>query len=240
MVMSRKRILVIEDDAAIRRGVMDALRFDGFDPLEAGTVAAGLDTALGADLTLVLLDLVLPDGSGLDVLARLRDARPTLPVIVLSALGQEHDRVRGLEIGADDYVVKPFSVKELLARIHAVLRRTPGRPLDVTGLPLPDGHADLSRSEVKFADGDRASLSERELDLLRYLARHRDRTISREELLLNVWRLDPDGVETRTIDMHIARLREKLRDSKRQAIIRTVRGKGYMLATAAAAEPAPA
>jgi DNA-binding response OmpR family regulator len=167
----------------------------------------------------------------LEILQALRETRPTQPVIILTARGDEQDRVEGLRRGADDYVVKPFSVKELLARVEAVLRRSPERPTDVTGISLPQGHADFARREVRFADGTRVDLSEREMELLTYLARNRGRAISRDELLGNVWRIRPDGVSTRTIDMHIARLREKLRDDPGSpTILLTVRGQGYMFA----------
>lgn len=229
--MAKARILVVEDDAAIRRGIVDALQFSGFSTLEAAAARAGLDTAVGADFDLLLLDLVLPGGDGLDILREVRKTRPTLPVIVLTARGEEADRVAGLRQGADDYVVKPFSVKELLARVEAVLRRSPERPADISTVRVPGGTADLARREVRFEDSGRVELSEREVELLRYLASNTGRAISREEILSRVWRLDPTGIETRTIDMHIARLREKLRDDPTAPrIILTVRGKGYMFA----------
>jgi DNA-binding response OmpR family regulator len=225
------RILVIEDDSAIRRGIVDAVESEGHATLEAPDAARGLEMALGVDCDLVLLDLVLPRGDGLDILREVRQVRPTLPVIILTARGAEDDRINGLRLGADDYIVKPFSVKELLARISAVLRRSPERPLDVKEVPLPGGVADLHRREVRFEDGSRIELSEREVELLRYLAQNAGRAISREEILARVWRLDPAGLETRTIDMHVARLREKLRDDGEQPrVLLTVRGKGYMFA----------
>lgn len=230
--MKRKRILVIEDDAAIRQGIVDAVTFEGYDTFEAGDVATGLPTATDACFDLLLLDLILPDGNGLEVLRVVREVRPTLPIIILTALGDEKDRILGLQLGADDYVVKPFSVKELLARVGAVLRRSPGRPVDVETLQFGGATVDFARREVLRPDGDRTDLSERELQLLRYLGRHRGRAIARDELLSNVWRIAPESiVETRTIDMHIKRLRAKLGDSSvSPRIILTVRGKGYMLA----------
>ena len=145
--------------------------------------------------------------------------------------GEERDRVTGLKLGADDYVVKPFSVDELLARVEAVLRRSPARPTDVNELPIAGGCIDFARCEVRFDDGSREELSERERALLRYFACHTGRAIAREELLANVWQIDARGVETRTIDMHVARLREKLRDTNGEPqVLLTVRGKGYMLA----------
>jgi len=231
--MSRERILVVEDDAAIRRGIVDALRFEGYETLEAPDCAAGLEKAVGFAYDLLLLDLILPGGDGFDILQAVRSSRPTLPVIILTARGEESDRVKGLKMGADDYVVKPFSVKELLARVQAVLRRSPERPGLVGEVSIPSGTVDIARSEVRFDDGDRAELSERETKLFEYLAANAGRAISRDEILSRVWQMNPRGIATRTIDMHVARLREKLRDdSSRPAIVLTVRGKGYMFASA--------
>ena len=229
--MAQQQILTIEDDAAIRRGIVDALRFAGYRSLEAADGRRGLEMALGCRLDLLLLDLVLPGRDGFDILREVRRLEPTLPIIILTARGEEADRVRGLRDGADDYVVKPFSVKELLARVEAVLRRSPGRPVDVQQIEIPGGQIDLSRREVRFEDDGRVEISEREAELLCYLAANRGRALAREELLANVWRISPKGITTRTIDMHIARLREKLRDDPTDpAVILTVRGKGYMFA----------
>ena len=230
--MASRCILTVEDDLAIRRGVVDALSASGYRVLEAARAPEAAAMALSEQYDLLLLDLVLPGGSGLDVLRAVRDARPTQPVIILTAKGDEDDRVAGLSLGADDYVVKPFSVRELLARVDAVLRRVPEniheRAIIRFGL---GGQIDLARREIRHADGERAELSERETDLLRYMSLRADRAVSRDELLANVWGLDARGVSTRTIDMHIVRLREKLRDpSPSPEILLTVRGKGYMLA----------
>ena len=227
--MAPRRILVIEDDPAIRQGIVDALEFERFGTEQADNGRVALERALIGEFDLVLLDLILPERDGLEVLRELRAARPTLPVIILTARGEEEDRVRGLRLGADDYIVKPFSLKELLARIAAVLRRSPERPTDLTDVPLPDGSANLARREILFDDGQRVVLSEREADLLRYLATNPGRAVSRDEILSRVWRINPHGIDTRTIDMHVARLREKLRDSgPPPRVLQTVRGKGYM------------
>lgn len=225
-------ILVIEDDSAIRRGVTDALRFAGHTVLEAAEGSAGMAQAQQAAFDLLLLDLVLPNCSGFEILRALREHRPGTPVIILSARGEEADRVKGLKLGADDYVVKPFSVRELLARVDAVLRRSPERPRPVQQVAFPGGIADVARMELRFEDSTRAELSDREASLIEYLAAHRGRAISREELLRRVWRIEPRQMETRTIDMHIANLRAKLRDNGGEPkFLLTVRGKGYMLAS---------
>ena len=224
-----RRALVIEDDSAIRRGVCDMLRFHGFEVLEAPDGDDGLAQARTAECDIILLDLILPGTLGLEILEQVRTSRPTLPIIIMTAKGEEADRIKGLKLGADDYVVKPFSIKELLARIEAVLRRSPERPTDVTKVTIPGATVDLARSEIKFKDGSRSELSEKEAEVLAYLARNRNRAISRDEILQRVWRIEPRGTDTRTIDMHIARLREKLRDDPTApSIIMTVSGKGYM------------
>lgn len=229
--MAQQVILVVEDDDSIREGVVDALTFKGYRTHQADNGDDGLDMAVKVDCDLLLLDLVLPGRQGLEILEEVRKTRPILPVIIMTARGEEFDRVKGLKLGADDYVVKPFSVKELLARIEAVLRRSPERPSDVGSVRVPGGVADLARCEIQYDDGGRAELSERERDLLRYLAGNAGRAISRKEILSRVWRVDPSGMETRAVDMQVARLREKLRDdSTEPSVIVTVRGKGYMFA----------
>jgi two-component system alkaline phosphatase synthesis response regulator PhoP len=233
--MATRTLLVIEDDAAIRHGVVMAVRSGGYAAIECSDGHKAKVMITQATCDLVLLDLVLPGATGLELLTQIRKERPTLPVIILTALGDERDRVRGLELGADDYVVKPFSVKELLARVEAVLRRSPERAAPVAELSIPGGCADFNRRELRFSDGKRSELSEREAELLAYLAANPGRAISREEILTRVWRLDPKGLSTRAIDMQVARLREKLRDdSDTPAVLLTVRGTGYMLAARSA------
>jgi DNA-binding response OmpR family regulator len=221
-------LLVIEDDNAVRRGVVDALRFTGYEVLEAADGHAGLELALTATYGLLLLDLVLPGPSGFDILQALKQKRPGQSVIILSARGEEADRVRGLRMGADDYVVKPFSVRELLARVNAVLRRTTERPAAMSSWKFPGGTADFERRVISYDDGGSCELAEREADLLRYLVSCQGRPVPRDELLREVWNIDPHRVETRTVDMHIAHLRQKLRDDS-QSLLRTIRGKGYLL-----------
>ena len=229
--MSRPVILVVEDDTAIRRGLVDALRYAGYEVLESDNGSGGLELAIESPVDLVLLDVMLPKLDGFGVLEALRRSRPTLPVIMVTARGAEEDRVRGLTEGADDYVVKPFSAKELLARVDAVLRRSPQRSADVDALRFDGRMIDLARREVTSADGSTRQLTDREVAILRYLAVSRKRAVDRRELLQHVWGLNPRGIHTRTVDMHIARLREKIEeDPADPRIILTVRGKGYMLA----------
>jgi DNA-binding response OmpR family regulator len=225
------QIVIIEDEQPIRRGVADALRAAGYQTAEAGDGVRGLEEAVRPGVDLVLLDLLLPRRDGLQVLSEVRKVRPTLPVIILTARGTEDDRVRGLKMGADDYVVKPFSARELLARVEAVLRRTLERPPDITRARLGHAVIDFARREIRWNDQDRAELSETESALLCFLVTHQQRAVSREELLTRLWGIGPQRIETRTIDMHIARLRTKLRDPSGKTTpeaILTVRAQGYM------------
>ncbi|TWU43716.1 Alkaline phosphatase synthesis transcriptional regulatory protein PhoP [Novipirellula aureliae] len=224
----RLTILTIEDDSAIRCGIVDALQFSGYNTIESGDGPSGKQQAIQCTYDLLLLDLGLPGLSGMEILRSVRKLRLAKPVIVLTAKGEEADRVQGLREGADDYVVKPFSIKELVARVEAVLRRSTEMS-KLAPIHFAHGVIDFDRRELRYRDGMRSELSERETLLLKYLVANLGRAISRDELLTNVWQLTPKGISTRTIDMHIARLREKLRDNTDPpSIILTVRGTGYM------------
>lgn len=219
-------ILVIEDDPAVRAGITDTLEYGGYRTLEAADGHRGMELALRSTYRLLLLDIVMPGPSGFEILAALKKARPGQAVIVLSARGEEADRVKGLVGGADDYIVKPFSMKELLARVDAVLRRTHERPVPAATVEVEGCLIDFNQSRIDFPNGSHADLSERENALLRYLIDSSGRTVSRDEILRHVWGLDPGRVETRTIDMHMANLRSKLGESL-QCLLVTERGKGY-------------
>ncbi len=223
--MPAAHVVVVEDEPAIRRGVCDALRLTGYAVTEAADGATGLREAAADGVDLVLLDLLLPRLDGMSVLAELRRRCPTRPVIVLTARGDEDDRVRGLTLGADDYVVKPFSARELLARVAAVLRRAAPPVDEPTTLTVGDATIDLRRREIHWPDGERVELSETEAAVLAHLAAHRDRPVSREELLGRVWGVGASGPETRAVDMSVVRLRAKLRTP--DAVL-TVRNAGYM------------
>jgi DNA-binding response OmpR family regulator len=230
--MSRHRkILVVEDEAAIRQGIVDALAFAGYEVEEAPDGDVGLTRALAPGLDLLLLDLMLPGRSGWEVLAELRKAKSRLPIIILTARGAEDDRVKGLKDGADDYVVKPFSAKELLARVEAVLRRSAERPNPTRLLRFIDCTVDFERSEIRPAAGERHELSPREAELFSYLASNPGRAVSRQEILERVWGIDATGLDTRAVDMLVARLRSKL-GSGGADIIRTVRSRGYAIGDA--------
>lgn len=228
----KRTVVVIEDEEAIRRGIVDVLRMAGCEPIEAADGEQGLIEARRTGVDLVLLDLLLPKLDGFDVLSELRITHPALPVIILTARGSEDDRVRGLRGGADDYVVKPFSARELLARVDAVLRRSPERTNPVLTISHGDTIVHCGRREIIHKDTERVAMSEMEAKILERLAAHAGRAVSREELLASVWGLRDGGVETRAIDMHVTRLRQKLAGDAPDTStewITTVRGKGYML-----------
>ena len=240
--MAQHTVVVVEDDGAIRRGLVDALRLAGYRVLEAGDGRAGLRIAIDAEVDLVLLDVMLPKLDGFDVLAALREQHPLLPVIMLTARGAEQDRVTGLRRGADDYVVKPFSVRELLARVEAVLRRSRHSRARVGRLIWRAVIVDLDRHELRHSvDHRHIDLTGQEATFVHALAVARGEPISRDQLLEDVWGVALSGAETRTVDMLVARLREKLRGvggDGADELLQTVRGRGYRLATEATVEAA--
>ncbi|MHC4778646.1 MAG: response regulator transcription factor [Planctomycetota bacterium] len=222
----KTKILVVEDEEAIRRGVVDTLGFEGYEVEEAADGEEGMARAVAPGLDMILLDLMLPKRDGWEILSEVRKSRPKLPIIILTAKGAEDDRVRGLKGGADDYVVKPFSAKELLARVEAVLRRSAERPNPVTALVFGGCRIDFERCEVILESGGRETLSPREAELLSYLSANSGRAVSRQEILERVWGIDARGLDTRAVDMLVARLRGKLGESASE-IVKTARGKGY-------------
>ncbi|MDF1714820.1 MAG: response regulator transcription factor [Akkermansiaceae bacterium] len=226
--MSVPTILVVEDDSAVRQGVVDALTFAGYEVLSVSDGRAGREAALSARYDLLLLDLILPHLTGFDILEALQESRAGQAVIILSAKGEENDRIKGLKMGADDYVMKPFSARELLARVDAVLRRTTERQALSGKYEVAGRVIDISGSEIVY-EGARHELSEREIGVLKYLIANPGRPVPRDELLRHVWGIDPNRIETRTVDMHVAHIRKKLGDHS-QEILETVRGRGYRLA----------
>ncbi len=232
-------VLVVEDDPSIRRGLVDALTYGGYEVCATEDGLDALELAQQRTPDLVLLDVMLPGADGFEVLERLMRTHPGLPVIMVTARGAEEDRVAGLTRGADDYVVKPFSAKELLARVAAVLRRAPERSRESGRVTIDGRGVDFCSRRVQRPDGSECVLSEREAGLLRYLVQAAGRPAAREELLQRVWGLDPRGLHTRTVDMHVARLREKLADDRdNPRLIVTVRGEGYALGAGLDVSPA--
>ncbi len=227
---TRARVLVVEDEPAIQRGLCDVLAFHGFDPTPVDTGEDGLREGLAGGFDLVLLDVMLPGKNGFEVCEELRREWPTLPILMLTARGSEEDVVRGFRCGSDDYVTKPFSLAELMARVEALIRRASAAAPPAGDDPFEVGpiRIEPARRVAVGHDGE-VELSKRELELLALLARERGRIVSRRTLLQEVWGFErPDRLETRTVDMHIAKLRKKL-GAARDAI-ETVRGEGYRLA----------
>ena len=220
------RILVVEDEPMLRDGLEDLLGGAGHEVTAVEDGAAAVETGRAEAFDLVLLDLMLPKLDGLEVCRRLRVARPALPILMLTARGAEDDKVEGLKAGADDYVTKPFSPRELLARIEAIQRRLQATPAPPEQIEADGCAIDLGRCEVT-RDGESVSLTAREVGILRWLHRHRDRSVSRAELLERVWGT-VGSLQTRTVDMTIAKLRQKVeRDAAAPRIIVTVTGVGY-------------
>ena len=225
------RVLLIEDEESIAAPLVGALAREGFEVEHAATGREGLDAAAGDAVDLVLLDLMLPDMDGRDVCRQLRQSS-SVPVIMLTARGLETDRVVGLELGADDYVVKPFSVAELAARIRAVLRRSAERgpaPKDV--LAIGDVELDRRTWTARLA-GEPLELARREFELLRLLLEHAGEVVTREKLMREVWETEWMGA-TKTLDVHVSTLRRKLGDDPAAPrYIHTVRGVGFRFAGA--------
>jgi len=220
-----KRILLIEDEPGLTLTLTDRLRVDGYEVESAEDGEAGLQRALDEPFDLIILDIMLPRKSGLDVCRDLRQRSNNTPILMLTARGEVVDRVVGLKLGADDYLVKPFEMLELLARLEALLRRTPGE-VGADSYQFEDVRVDFRRAEVTRG-GTPVELSAREYHLLQYLINHREAVISREELLEQVWGYQSTPL-TRTVDVHIAWLRQKLETNPRHPqYILTVHGLGY-------------
>jgi len=223
--MTAERILIIEDEPDLLRGLELNIKAEGYRVLTAATGDVGLETAVRERPDLVLLDLMLPGKSGLDVCRELRRQQFEAPIIMLTARAEEVDRVVGLEIGADDYVTKPFGIRELLARIRVRLRRKSGGPVDGM-LRFADVEVDFDKHEATRA-GRRADLTGKEFEVLRLLAQHRGQIVTRERLLDEVWGYEHYPT-TRTVDNHILRLRQKLEaEPSNPRHILSVYGEGY-------------
>jgi DNA-binding response OmpR family regulator len=225
------RILVVEDEASISEPFAEALRRAGFEPLLTGTAAGALELAESAEPDLVMLDLALPDGDGRDVCRELR-RRSDVPIVMLTARGTEMDKIVGLELGADDYVVKPFSAAEVISRIRAVLRRSARADGAPTG-PVKVGELELDpAARIARLCGAELDLSRKEFDLLAELMRHAGRVVTREDLMARVWDVNWFG-STKTLDVHVGWLRRKLGDDPNDpTYIETVRGVGFRFAAA--------
>jgi two-component system response regulator RegX3 len=232
MASGRRTILMVDDEPSITEPLAEALSREGWDSAVAQTAAEGLELADRLRPELVLLDVMLPDGSGYDVCRELR-RRSEIPIIMLTARGEETDRVVGLEVGADDYVIKPFSARELIARVRAVLRRTSGQEAQAGDEPIEVGDVRLDPARHEASrDGAALELTRKEFELLRLLMRHAGTVVSREQLIDEVWDVNWFG-PTKTLDVHVSGLRKKLGDdSAAPRYLHTVRGVGFRFASA--------
>ena len=223
------KILVVEDEPNMRLGLKDNLEFEGYEVVSVDDGESGLKHILEGDFSLVLLDVMLPKMSGYDICKEVRKRGMNIPIILLTSKGEEIDKVLGLELGADDYVTKPFSLRELLARIKAVLRRRGDKE------KFKNDFVKIGRVEVNFAsynafeNGVPVQMSHKEFEILNFLWEKRNSTVSRDDLLTNIWGYD-ENPTTRTVDNFILKLRQKIeKDPNHSKIILTVHGIGYKL-----------
>jgi two-component system alkaline phosphatase synthesis response regulator PhoP len=222
----KSKILIVEDEPAMVAGLRDNFEYEGYEVISAGDGVTGLERALKDSPDLVVLDVMMPRMSGLDVCKQLKAQRPAVPIIMLTARGQEIDKVVGLELGADDYVTKPFSVRELMARVKAVLRRSSSMVPAQEIYRFSDVEVNVRSNEVR-RNGELIDLSSKEFALLSYFIAHPVETLSRDRLLDAVWGYE-NYPSTRTVDTHIVHLRQKLEPNPEEPrFILTVHGSGY-------------
>jgi DNA-binding response OmpR family regulator len=224
----KARILVVEDDASIRNGLSDVLTFNGFAVKGEADGKKGLELALEDAWDLILLDVMLPSMGGFVICDEIRRSKPKQGIIMLTAKGAEEDIITGFKSGADDYISKPFSLRELMLRIEALLRRlgktNPEAQIECQGI-LFDGNTLTATFEAKVA-----SITRKEMDIMAYLKCHSGRIVSKKELLIEVWRYADADIETRTVDIHMLKLRKKIANLVGdQPVIRIIRGEGYRL-----------
>ena len=221
-------ILVVEDDPAILKGLLDVLVFNGYHVNGEADGGKGLAAALQHTYDLILLDVMLPTLDGFSICKQIRAQKPNQAIIMITAKGSEDDVVTGFKAGADDYVAKPFSLRELMVRVEAVLRRS-GKPLGDERIKLHGIVFDGLTLQAIY--GDRiAELTRREMDIIVYLNRHRNRIVSKKELLTDVWHYADANIETRTVDIHLLKLRKKISGLNAEiTLIHTIRGEGYRL-----------
>jgi DNA-binding response OmpR family regulator len=223
---SRTRILIIEDEPAMVAGLRDNFEYEGYEVISAEDGVSGLERVFADDPDLVVLDVMMPRMSGLEVCKQVKARRPSVPIIMLTARGQEIDKVVGLELGADDYVTKPFSIRELMARVKAVLRRVSQQVSAPAVYRFGDVDVNIRGNEVRRA-GKPVELSTKEFALLAYFIAHPAETLSRDRLLDEVWGYE-NYPNTRTVDTHIVHLRQKLEPNPEEPrFIVTVHGSGY-------------
>lgn len=228
MKQAKTQILIVEDDPAILDGLSDVLVFNGYEVTGVMDGGEGLQIILDRHFDLILLDVMLPTMDGFSICKNVRKVKPNQPIVMITAKGSEDDIISGFKAGADDYVPKPFSLRELIVRVEAVLRRSGKRlgdeQIECRGI-IFDGTNLRAHCGEETVD-----LTRREMDIMIYFHRHRERIVSKKELLTEVWRYADAGIETRTVDIHMLKLRKKLKTLNGQAeLIQTIRGEGYRL-----------
>jgi len=228
MAKPKMKILIVEDDPAILNGLLDVLVFNGYLPEGVEDGGKGLKKALEEKYDLIVLDLMLPTLDGISICKKVRQEKPGQPIIIMTAKGSEDDIVTGFKAGADDYISKPFSLRELMVRIEAVLRRSGKSPgdeeIDTLGIHFDGKNLTASKDEASV------ELTRREMDIVSYLHRNKDRIVSKKKLLKDVWGYSDTGIETRTVDIHILKLRKKIASLiGDHTAIHTIRGEGYRL-----------
>lgn len=230
MVKKMPKILVVDDEQNMRTGLKDNLEFEGYDVETANDGEQGLKKILENNYNLIILDVMMPKKSGFDVCKEVRKAGITTPVILLTAKGEEIDKVVGLELGADDYVTKPFSLRELLARVKAILRRGENIVMNDADREVRIGRLEINFNGYKATSKNKdVAMSHKEFEILHHLWKHRNSTVSREDLLTEIWGYD-ETPTTRTVDNFILKLRQKVEvDSNHPQVILTVHGIGYKL-----------
>jgi DNA-binding response OmpR family regulator len=228
MKESKAKILVVEDDSAILHGLLDVLVFNGYETTGVEDGGHGLQKALEETYDLIILDVMLPTLDGFAICKEVRERKPNQGIVMLTAKGSEDDVVTGFKAGADDYVSKPFSLRELMVRVEAVLRRT-GKTLGDEQVHYGGIFFD-GKTLIATCRDRSVELTRREMDIVVYLHRHKDRIVSKKELLKEVWHYADAGIETRTVDIHILKLRKKIASLiPNSDLILTVRGEGYRL-----------
>lgn len=228
MRQPKARILIVEDDPAILTGLQDVLVFNGYTADGESDGGQGLATALSQAYDLILLDVMLPTLDGFSICEQLREKKPGQAIIMITAKGSEDDVVAGFKAGADDYISKPFSLRELMVRVEALLRRS-GKHLGDEQISC--GGILFDGLNLRASCGEKSvDLTRREMDIIVYLSRHRQRIVSKKELLTDVWHYADADIETRTVDIHILKLRKKIAALNPEAgLVQTVRGEGYRL-----------
>jgi DNA-binding response OmpR family regulator len=228
MAITKSHILIVEDDPAIRNGLSDVLVFNGYSVTAVEDGREGLELMLNSHFDLVLLDVMLPSMDGFTICRESRAAKPNQPIIMITAKGAEDDIVTGFKAGADDYITKPFSLRELTVRVEAILRRS-GKPLGDEQVSIRGVVFD-GRNLLAQYSGKTAAITRKEMDIIIYLHRFQERIVAKKELLTEVWHYADAGIETRTVDIHMLKLRKKIQSLGFVGdFITTIRGEGYRL-----------